>query len=145
MIPFGLANAPSTFQSYIDKALHHLLDVTVIVYLNDILVYSDNVEEHEGYVKEVLEALQETGLFAKLEKCEFSVDTVEFLGFIVNPTGITMDPNRVTTVTEWPTPASVKDIQSFLGFCNFYRRFIFQYSKIAKGLTELTKGSKPFI
>ena len=143
-MPFGLANAPSTFQSYIDKALHHLLDITVIVYLDDILIYSEIVKDHEGHVKEVLQALRESGLFAKLEKCEFSVDTVEFLRYIVNPTGIAINPSRIIIVTEWPTPASVKDMQSFLGFCNFYRRFIFQYSKIAKGLTELTKTSKPF-
>ena len=109
-MPFSLTNALSTFQSYINKALHHLLDIMVIIYLNDILIYSKSVKDHKDYIKEVLQALWEYSLFAKLEKCEFSVDTVEFLGYIVNPTGIAMDPGRITIVIEWPTPTSIKDI-----------------------------------
>ena len=121
VMPFGLANAPATFQAYINKALAHLLDKTVIVYLDDLLIYSKDPEGHVKDVIDVLQALWDARLFTKLSKCTFGSDTIEFLGFIVTTEGIQMDPERVKTVTEWPVPKTTKQIQSFLGFCNFYR------------------------
>jgi hypothetical protein len=101
-MPFGLSNAPATFQAYINQALIGLVDVTCVVYLDDILIFSEDLNHHAGAVKEVLNRL-----YANLKKCVFTTDSVEFLGFIVGPKGITMDPARVATVNEWPPPRMV--------------------------------------
>ena len=100
VMPFGLSNAPATFQAYINHALVGLVDVTCVVYLDDILIYSENPDEHDTVVRQVLERLQQHGLYANLQKCEFDVDTVEFLGFVISPEGVAMEPSRVVTVTE---------------------------------------------
>ena len=119
-MPFGLANAPATFQSYVHRALGGLIDRTCVVYLDDILIYSGDEAEHDRHVEEVLDRLVQWGLFCKASKCAFSTKSVEFLGFIVTPGGVVMDPVRVQTIQEWPEPTGYKDIQVFLGFCNFY-------------------------
>ena len=142
VMPFGLANAPATFQAYINKALRGYADIFCVVYLDDILIYSETPELHREHVRKVLERLRQFQLYANLKKCVFSTTQVEFLGFIVSTAGVAMDQRRVTTITEWPTPKTFRDIQVFLGFCNFYRRFIHRYSKIASPLTSLLKGSK---
>ncbi len=111
------------------------------MYLDDILVYSQNEEEHTEHVRGVLERLRQYGLFANLKKCIFSATSVEFLGFIIDTNGISADPRRVATVTEWPEPQSFVQVQQFLGFANFYRRFIYQYSKIVAPITDLLLGS----
>ena len=144
VMPFGLANAPATFQSYIDRALHGLLDDFVIVYLDDILIYSEEIGQHENHVRATLARLRDSGLFVKLEKCTFGEESVEYLGFIISPQGLNMDKIRVLMVQDWPLPCSVKDIQAFLGFCNFYCRFIHNYSKIAFLMTQLTRNKTPF-
>ncbi|UPX18963.1 uncharacterized protein EKO05_0009243 [Ascochyta rabiei] len=110
VMPFGLANAPATFQSYIYRALGGLLDRICVVYLDDILIYSQNEEDHDKHVEEVLDRLVEWGMFAKASKCVFSSKLVEFLGFVITPDGVVMDPERVRTITEWPKPSSYKDI-----------------------------------
>jgi transposase InsO family protein len=140
VMPFGLTNAPATFQAYINEALGDLLDITCVAYLDDILIYSDNVEEHEGHVRQVLERLRKYGLFAKLSKCEFSVTEVEFLGYIIGTAGVSMDPRRVATIREWKEPQSYREIQVFLGFANFYRRFVHRYSSVVVPMTDLLKG-----
>ena len=124
VMPFGLTGAPGSFQSYINEILRPYLDIFCVVYLDDILIYSDTMEEHVRQVRLILKALQEHGLYVKLEKCEFHVETINFLGFVITPNGIHMDPDRIATITEWPVPRSVTEIQIFLGFANFYRRFI---------------------
>lgn len=144
VMPFGMANSSATFQAYINRALHDYLDVSVVVFLDDILIYSDNDEDHDRHVKEVLRRLRKHGLFAKLEKCSFSTSKVEFLGFIISYNLVEMDPERIATVTEWPRPKTVKEVQSFLGFCNFYRRFIKDYSDVAMAMTEVTGSKSPF-
>jgi len=116
-----------------------LLDVCIVVYLDDILIYSDNITQHREHVKEVLKRLRKAGLYAKAEKCEFHSDSVEYLGYVLSPSGLTMSDTKVKTIQEWPEPKKVKDIQSFLGFANFYRRFIFNYSDIVIPLTRLTR------
>lgn len=140
VMPFGLANAPATFQSYINRALSDLLDTHCIVYLDDILIYSRSAEEHIKHVRMVLERLEKFRLYCKLSKCTFHTDTVNFLGFVISPKGIKIERSRVDTILDWPAPQSVHDILMFLGFANFYRRFIEGYSKIAAPLNEMTKN-----
>ena len=121
VMPFGLTNAPASFQRFMNDIFSDMLDVCVIVYLDDILIYSDNPELHRKHVQEVLRRLRENGLYAGANKCTFHEDTVEYLGYILSPTGLTMDPVKVQTIQDWPEPRKVKDVQSFLGFANFYR------------------------
>jgi hypothetical protein len=138
VMPFRLTNAPASFQHFINDVLRPYLDVFVTAYLDDILIYSDNLEDHRRHVLKVLEALMKAGLHLKPEKCEFHRQEVKYLGFIVSTTGTKMDPAKITTIQEWPQPQNVKDIQLFLGFANFYHRFIKGYSSIVAPLTRLT-------
>ena len=140
VMPFGLTNAPATFQAYIDSCLGEYLDDFAVCYLDDILIYSDNPDEHEDHVKKVLQRLSEFGLYCKPSKCEFSVTEVGFLGFILSQNGISMEPDRISTIEDWPTPTSVKDVQVLLGFANFYRRFIRKYAKLTAPISDLLKG-----
>jgi hypothetical protein len=142
-MPFGLSNAPAKFQAYINQALIGLVDVTCVIYLDDILIFSEDPADHPEAVRQVLDRLRTHRLYANLRKCSFSADEVEFLGFIVGPKGVAMDPGRVATVSEWPMPASIKEIQVFLGFANFYQRFIEGYSRVAGPLTDLLKTTGP--
>jgi hypothetical protein len=142
VMPFGLTNAPATFQAYIHRALAGMLDTICIVYLDDILIFSRTREEHARHVRKVLRRLREFQLYCNRKKCEFFTDKVEFLGYIVSSSGVEMDARRVAAIAEWPTPKSYNDIQVFLGFTNFYRRFIHQYSKVAAPLTSLLRGSQ---
>ncbi|KAJ1579744.1 hypothetical protein NDA12_006262 [Ustilago hordei] len=144
VMPFGLANAPAHFQSFINDIFRDIIGVYVVVYLDDFLIFSDTEEVHVKHVTEVLTRLRNNRLFAKLLKCEFHTKTVEFLGYIIKPTGIEMDPEKVCTVKEWPMPESIHDIQRFLGFANFYRRFIAHFARIAKPLTALVKPIERF-
>jgi len=141
-MPFGLANAPATFQTFINEVLGDLVDRICIVYLDDILIYSDNEEEHTKHVHRVLERLQQHHLFANLKKCVFNTQEVSFLGYIISPKGIHMEPSRVAAIRDWPVPQSVKDIQVFLGFAGFYRRFVKGYSRITAPLTDLLKNNE---
>jgi len=143
-MPFGLTNAPAAFQHFMNDVFSDLLDVCVVVYLDDILIYSDNITQHRSHVKEVLKRLQKAGLYVKAEKCEFHSDSVEYLGYVLSPSGLTMSDAKVKTIQEWPEPKNVKDIQSFLGFTNFYRHFIFNYSDIVIPLTRLTRKDTPW-
>ena len=143
VMPFGLANAPATFQAYINRALTGFVDFFCVVYLDDILIYSDSMEKHWDHVRQILERLRKFELFANLKKCRFCTTEVEFLGFIVSTEGVKMDPARVATIADWPPPQdNYREVQVFLGFANFYRRFIHRYSRIAGPLTDLLKGSK---
>lgn len=141
VMPFGLANAPATFQAYINRALMGLVDITCVVYLDNILIYSETEADHLQHVCKVLDRLREFELYANLKKCDFFTTEVDFLGYIVLTAGVSMDTSRVATIADWPTPKSFKDVQVFLGFANFYCRFIQQYSKIAALLSALLKGS----
>src|SRR5882724_10454321 len=119
-----------------------MIDVTVIIYLDDILIYSGNMSEHKAQVQEVLRRLCANGLFAHADKCEFHVTSCEYLRYMLSPEGLTMAPYKVQIIQDWPKPRKVKDIQSFLGFANFYHHFIFGYSEITVLLTCLThKGT----
>ncbi len=120
------------------------MDEFVMVYLDDILIFSKDQEIHDKHVWLVLATLREHGLYAKLEKCEFDKSSVAFLDYVIFPDGIFMDKSKVETIQCWATPSSVKDVQRFLGFANFYRRFIKGYSKITTSLITLTCKDKPF-
>jgi hypothetical protein len=139
VMPFGLTNAPAQFQAHMNHVLAGLVDICCIVYLDDILVFSDSEEEHVGHVKEVLDRLLQAKLFIKASKCEWHTRHTEYLGFIISPEGISVDPARVKTVKEWPLPKTVRDIRVFIGFMNYYRRFIHGFSRIALPLTRLTQ------
>jgi len=134
----------ATFQRFMNDVFSDLLDVCVVVYLDDILIYSDDITQHRRHVKEVLKRLRKVELYTKAEKCEFHSDSVEYLGYVLSPSGLTMSDAKVRTIQEWPEPKKVKDIQSFLGFANFYRRFIFNYSDIVISLTRLTRKDTPW-
>jgi hypothetical protein len=144
-MPEGLTNAPAAFQQFMNDLFSDLLDVNVIVYLDDILIYSENPSEHRQHVHEVLRRLRKAGLFASLKKCAFSVEMVEFLGYILSPNGLSMDDSKVKVIRDWPEPRKVKDVQSFLGFANFYRHFIAHYSDIVVPLTWLTRKSEHWV
>ncbi|KAJ9517107.1 hypothetical protein QJQ45_002621 [Haematococcus lacustris] len=140
VLPFGLCNAPATFQRLMNDIFRKELDDCVIVYLDDILIFSRNQQEHAQHLRRVLDLLQEHKLYAKLSKCEFGLDKTEFLGHIISSAGIACDPAKVAAVETWPVPTTVHDVRSFLGLANFYRRFIKNFSDIAAPLTALTQA-----
>ena len=121
-----------------------LLDVCVVVYLDNILINSDDIMQHWSHIKEVLKRLQKARLYAKAEKCEFYSDSVEYLGYVLSPSSLTMSDAKVKTIQEWPKPKKAKDTQFFLGFANFYKCFIFNYSDIVILLTCLTRKDTPW-
>jgi hypothetical protein len=139
VMPFGLTNAPAQFQAYMNEALAGLVDVTCIVYLDDILIFSNSKEEHTEHVREVLDRLRKAKLYVKLSKCEWNTDRTEYLGYVVTPEGVSINPERVKTIQDWPLLTSVRDIRVFVGFMNYYRRFIEGFSRIVLPLTSLTK------
>jgi len=145
VMPFGLKNAPAVFQSFINSVLRPFLEKSVILYLDDILIYSSSLEEHHKTVRSVLKTLLDNNLFAKLSKCEFDKDKVEFLGHIITGSGISTDPKKIKSIEEWPVPNCVKDVQRFMGLCNYYRRFVKNFAAIAKPLHALTKKGKKFV
>ncbi len=145
VMPLGLCNAPAVFQQMMNEILFDLLDHGVVNYIDDILVATeDDDEKHTRLVLEVLRRLREHNLFVKPAKCKFKVRKVEFLGFIVSEDGLQMDPGKTDAVKDWPAPKSIPELQSFLGFCNFYRRFIPEFSNIARPLNNLLKKKIPW-
>ncbi|KAK3529848.1 hypothetical protein QTP86_007258 [Hemibagrus guttatus] len=141
VMPFGLTNAPAVFQALINEVFRDLLGRGVIAYIDNILVYSTSMEEHVLQVREVLTRLQQHHLYVKLEKCEFHRSMVTFLGYVISHQGVEMDVVKVQAVMEWPAPSTVRELQRFLGFANFYRQFIWNYSSVAGPLTSLLGGS----
>jgi hypothetical protein len=144
VMPFGLTNAPVAFQRFVNTIFADLLDVCIVVYLDDILVYSEDEASHEEHVREVLSRLCKHGLYANPKKCEFHTDTTKYLGYILSPNGLSMSSEKVKAIQDWPKPRKVKDVQSFLGFANFYRHFIHEYSDIVVPLTRLTRKGVPW-
>ena len=143
MMPFGLSNAPSAFQHFINNIFSDLLDVFVVIYLDDILIYSNNMNNHKKHMKEVLRRLWENWLYISPTKYVFHQDKIEFLDFVLEADGLRMDESKIQTIQEWPTPCWVKDIQSFLEFTNFYKCFINNYAEVISPLTHLTQKNKP--
>ena len=144
--PFGLANAPSTFQKYINWALRDYLDIFCSAYIDDILIYSSGSRtEHREHVRKVLVRLREAGLQVDIDKCEFEVKSVKYLGFIIEAEqGVRMDPAKVAAIQEWKAPQSVKGVQSFIGFANFYRKFIKNFSELTLPIMKLVRKDTLF-
>ncbi|KAK3545179.1 hypothetical protein QTP70_001771 [Hemibagrus guttatus] len=140
VMPYGLVNAPSVFQDFMHEVLREFLHKSVLVYIDDILIYSRSMADHCRHVVEVLQHLRDYRLFLKAEKCVFHQSSVQFLGYIIDRSGVRMDERKVAAVRNWPIPTSVKDLQRFLGFANFYRRFIQGYSSITNPLTSLLRN-----
>ena len=143
VMPFGLTNAPAAFMDLMNRVFSDYLDRFVVVFIDDIFVYSKSQEEHEEHLRLVLNRLQDEKLYAKFKKCEFWLDQVSFLGHVISGNGLAVDPEKIKAVVEWPTPKSVTEIRSFLGMAGYYRKFVEGFSKIAGPLTRLTqKGVK---
>ncbi|GJS71236.1 putative reverse transcriptase domain-containing protein [Tanacetum coccineum] len=145
VMPFGLTNAPAIFMDLMNRVCKPYLDKFVIVFIDDILIYSKSEEEHEVHLKTILDLLKKEKLYAKFSKCEFWLKEVQFLGHVVNRDGIHVDPSKVESVKNWKIPESSTEIRSFLGLAGYYRRFIENFSKIAKPLTLLTQKNKTYV
>ena len=142
-MPFGLKNAPATFQRLMQRMLGDLHLKGVVVYLDDIIIYSKTEEEHRALLEQVFKRLREAGLKLSPKKCHFMQKQIKCLGHIVSEEGISCDPAKTSAVGSWPVPTNVKELQKFLGFTGFYRRFVKDYAKIAKPITQLLAGSNP--
>src|SRR6266481_219000 len=143
-MPEGLTNAPAGFQCFMNNIFTNMIDISVIVYLDDILVYSDDTVQHVAHVWEVLRRLCKNELYARADKCEFHMTSCEYLGYMLSPSGLGMAQNKIQAIQDWPEPRKVRDVQSFLGVANLYRRFIYGYSMITVPLTRLTKKDVPW-
>jgi RNase H-like domain found in reverse transcriptase/Reverse transcriptase (RNA-dependent DNA polymerase) len=142
---FGMCNSPATFQAMMDDIFMTMIDNRlVIVYMDDILIFADTKEELEWITKLVLKKLREHNLFLKAKKCEFCQTRIEYLGMIIKERKISMDAVKLGGIRDWPVPTTLKQTQSFLGFGNFYRKFISHYSELAQPLNDLTKKDKKF-
>ena len=136
---FGLMNSLATFQMMMDDIFEELIsEGNVVVYLDDILIFTETLEEHRAIEQWVLELMRKHKLYLKLEKCEFEKTTIEYLGIIISENHISMDPVKIAGVQEWPTPTNKKEVQSFLGFTNFYHQFIKDFLNHAHPLFDLT-------
>jgi len=145
LMPFGVTNAPGVFMEYMNKIFHPYLDQFMVVFIDDILVYSKSDEEHAEHLRIVLQVLKEKQLFTKLSKCEFWLREVSFLGHVILKGGIAVDPSKVDAVMQWESTKSVFEVRSFLGLVGFYRRFIEGFSKLALPLTQLTRKGKTYV
>ncbi|KAI1003558.1 hypothetical protein K3495_g4642 [Podosphaera aphanis] len=124
VMPFGLTNAPATFQAQINEVLRPYLDITCTAYIDDILIYSETLEEHKKHVNEIHKVLAKAGLKLDIKKCEFDTQNVIYLGLIISASGIQMDPQKIECIINWENFKNAKDVQAFLGFANFHRRSI---------------------
>ncbi|GJT98840.1 putative reverse transcriptase domain-containing protein [Tanacetum coccineum] len=145
VMPFGLTNAPGVFMDLMNQVCRPYLDKFVIVFIDDILIYSRTKEEHEMHLGLILELLNKEKLYAKFSKCEFWLQEVQFLGHLINGNGIHVDPSKIEAVKIWEAPRTPFKVRSFLGLAGYYRRFIENFSKIAKPLTILTQKNKPYV
>jgi hypothetical protein len=143
-MPFGLTNAPAYFMNLMNKVFMEELDKFVVVFIDDILIYSKSADEHEQHLRVVLNKLRTHELYAKFNKCEFWLQEVAFLGHIITVDGVKVDPEKLKAVSEWKQPTNVTEIRSFLGLAGYYRRFIEGFSKIARPMTVLTQKGKEF-
>ncbi|KAL0537464.1 hypothetical protein IC582_026442 [Cucumis melo] len=145
VMSFDLTNAPAVFMDLMNRVFKNFLDSFVIVFIDDILIYSKTEAEHEEHFHQVLETLRANKLYAKFSKCEFWLRKVTFLGHVVSSEGVSVDPTKIEAVTNWPRPSTVSEIRSFLGLVGYYRRFVEDFSRIASPLTQLTRKGTPFV
>jgi len=144
VMPFELTNAPSTFMRLMNHVLRAFIGKFVVVYFDDILIYSKEIDEHISHLRQVLDVLRKEYLYANLKKCDFCMDKIVFLGYVVSAKGIEMDEAKVKAIQEWPTPKYITDVRSFHGLASFYRRFVKDFSTIASPLTEIVKKAVGF-
>ena len=144
VMPFGLTNAPATFMDLMNRVFRPYLDQFVVVFIDDILVYSKDAQEHEHHLRIVLQTLRENKLFAKLSKCDFWLKEVSFLRHIVSAVGIRVDPMKIEAIVNWKPPRNVTEVRSFLGLAGYYRRFVQGFSVIASSLTRLLRKGVKF-
>ncbi|GJR81787.1 putative reverse transcriptase domain-containing protein [Tanacetum coccineum] len=144
VMPFGLTNAPAVFMDLMNRVCKPYLDKFMIVFIDDILIYSKNKQEHEEHLKLILELLKKEELYAKFSKCEFWIPKVQFLGHVINSKGIHLDPAKIESIKDWASPKSPTEIRQFLGLAGYYRRFIEGFLKIAKPMTKLTQKKVRF-
>ncbi|KAA0037901.1 pol protein [Cucumis melo var. makuwa] len=145
VISFGLTNAPAVFMDLMNRVFREFLDTFVIVFIDDILIYSKTEAEHEEHLRMVLQTLRDNQLYAKFSKCEFWLKQVSFLGHVVSKAGVSVDPAKIEAVTGWTRPATVSEVRSFLGLAGYYRRSVENFSRIATPLTQLTRKGAPFV
>jgi len=139
VMPFRLCNAPATFQELMNDVLRPFLRRFVLVFFDDILIYSSSLAEHLRHVHAVLTMLHQHRLFVKRSKCVFGVDSISYLGHIISAAGVAMDPDKVQAVADWPTPRSARAVRGFLGLAGYYRKFVKEFGTIAAPLTALLK------
>jgi hypothetical protein len=144
VVLFGLSNAPTVFMCLMNGVFRDYLEKFVIVFLDNVLVYSKTEEEHEQHLRMVLQVLREHQLYAKLSKCSFYQRWIHYLGHIISEEGITVDPEKVQAIREWPMPRNVAEVRSFMGLAGYYSRFIAGFSKIAHFITSLQRKGKKF-
>ncbi|KAL0537615.1 hypothetical protein IC582_026598 [Cucumis melo] len=145
VMSFGLTNAPAVFMDLMNRVFREFLDTFVIVFIDDILIYSKTEAEHEEHLRIVLQTLRDNKLYAKFSKCEFWLKQVSFLGHVVSKAGVSVDPAKIEAVTGWTRPSTVSEVRSFLSLAGYYRRFVENFSRIATPLTQLTKKGAPFV
>ncbi|KAL0546391.1 hypothetical protein IC582_016299 [Cucumis melo] len=145
VMSFGLTNAPAVFMDLMNRVFREFLDTFVIVFIDDILIYSKTEAEHEEHLRMVLQTLRDNKLYAKFSKCEFWLKQVFFLGHVVSKAGVSVDPAKIEAVTGWTRPSTVSEVRSFLGLAGYYRRFVENFSRIATPLTQLTRKGVPFV
>ncbi|GJQ92697.1 putative reverse transcriptase domain-containing protein [Tanacetum coccineum] len=145
VMPFGLTNAPAVFMDLMNRVCKPYLDKFVIVFIDDILIYSRNEEEHANHLRIILELLRKEKLYAKFSKCDFWIHIVQFLGHLIDNQGLHVDPAKIEAVKNWTSPTTPTEVRQFLGLAGYYRRFIEGFSKIAKPLTKLTQKNKSYI
>ncbi|CAM8880536.1 unnamed protein product [Rhodiola kirilowii] len=143
-MPFGLTNAPSTFMRFMNHVLRAYIGRFVVVYFDDILIYSKSIDEHIDHIKLVLDVLEREQLYANMDKCSFCTKKVVYLGYVVSRHGIEVDESKVDVIKNWPTPLNMSQVRSFHGLAGFYRRFVKDFSTIAAPLNELTKKGVVF-
>ena len=143
-MPFGLTNAPAIFMDYMNRIFRPWLDKFIVVFIDDILIYSRNREDHADHLRVVLDVLKEHQLYGKLSKCEFWLEEVQFLGHVISAKGIAVDPAKIETVLKWERPKTMTEVRSFLGLIGYYRRFVEGFSKKVNPLTQLTRKDQPF-
>lgn len=136
-VPFGLTNAPATFQCVMNSIFAHLVRKCVLVFMDDILVYSSSMAEHTNHLRAVLEILRNNQLYGKLSKCTFAKSQLDYLGHIISDQGVATGPSKTEAMINWPVPATFTDLRGFLGLMGYYRRFVHRYGILAKPLTVL--------
>ena len=145
VMPFGLTNAPAIFMDLMNRVFQPYLDQFVVIFIDDILVYSPSYEEHQHHLRIMLQTLKENQLYAKFGKCNFWLEQVQFLGHVISGEGIQVDSKKVKAVLEWEAPKNPTEVRSFLGLAGYYRRFIRDFAKLATPLTKLTQKGMDFV